>query len=85
MSAIKRDWDVLSDEERHFVIAELVGHFEKERGEKIGVVAAGQILDLILKLTHVASYNRAVDDVKAFLGDRFEQSMIDIDASLRKG
>ncbi|MFA9262040.1 MAG: DUF2164 family protein [Undibacterium sp.] len=80
MSEVKRDWDVLSDDERRFALSEIVGYFEKEQNEKIGVVAAGQILDLILRMTNGPIYNRALDNVTAFL----EKSLIDADALLRK-
>lgn len=80
MPEVKRDWDVLSDAERRHAIGEIIGHFEKERGEKIGIVAAGQILDMVLRVTHSAVYNRALDTIKLFL----EKNIVDIDISLRK-
>jgi uncharacterized protein (DUF2164 family) len=80
MSEIKRDWDVLSDDERRFAVGEIIGYFEKERDEKIGAVAAGQLLDLLLQTTYAPVYNRALDNVKLLL----EQSLADVDISLRK-
>lgn len=80
MSEVKRDWDVLSETERRQAVSEIIGHFENERGEKIGVVAAGQLLDTVLRVTNKAVYNRALDDVMAFL----EKNVTDINISLRK-
>jgi len=80
MAGIKRDWDVLSDTERRLVIEEIVGYFEIERNEKIGVVAAGQMLDLVLRMTNRPIYNKALDDIMLLL----EQNVADIDVSLRK-
>ena len=84
MVEIKRDWDALSDDERRFAIGEIIGYFEKERDEKIGMVAAGQILDLVLRLTNKPVYNRALDDIGLFLENEFNQMMVDVDVSLRK-
>jgi uncharacterized protein (DUF2164 family) len=80
MPEIKRDWDVLSDDERRFAIGEIIGYFEKERGEKIGVVAAGQLLDLLLRITYAPVYNKVLDNVKSLL----EKALEDADISLRK-
>lgn len=80
MSEIKRDWDALSDEERRFAVGEIIGYFEKERDEKIGVIAAGQLLDLLLRITYAPVYNKALDNVKMLL----EKSLEDADISLRK-
>lgn len=80
MTGVKRDGDVLSDADRRLAVAEIVTYFEKERSEKIGVVAASQILDVVLRVTHKAVYNRALDDITSFL----ERNIVDIDISLRK-
>ena len=84
MVMIKRDWDVLSGDERRLAAGELIGYFEKERGERIGAVAAGQILDLCLRVTHRPIYNEALDDVKLLLEKSFGGVLLDIDVALRK-
>ncbi len=80
MSGVKRDWDVLSDVERRHAVGEIIGYFEKERGEKIGVVAAGRVLDVVLQATNSALWNRMLDGVMPLL----EQKITDMDISLRK-
>lgn len=84
MVIVKRDWDTLSDEERRFAVGEIIGYFESERGEKIGVVAAGQLLDFFLRTTGPAVYNRALDDTKALLEKTLGSFALDIDVALRK-
>lgn len=80
MSGVKRDWDMLSEVERRHAVGEIIGYFEKERGETIGVVAAGRVLDVVLQATNGALWNRMLDSVMPLL----EQKITDIDISLRK-
>ena len=84
MNAIRCGWDVLSDDERRFLVGEIVGYFETERGEKIGVVAAGQILDFFLRMAGPLLYNRALDDTKVLLEKNLGSILLDIDVTLRK-
>lgn len=84
MVIVKRDWDVLSDDERRFVTSEIIGYFETERNEKIGVVAAGQLLDFFLRTSGPAVYNRALDDTKVLLEKTLGSIALDIDVTLRK-
>lgn len=84
MTEIKRDWDVLSDEERKVAIDEIVAYFATERNEEIGVIAASDLLDLFLRTTSGAIYNRALDDLKPLLEKNLTQTLTDIDITLRK-
>lgn len=84
MPEMKREWDVLSDEQRRFLTDEIIGYFEMNRGEKIGIVAAGQLLDFFLRTAGRSVYNRALDDTKVFLEKSFGSVLLDIDVTLRK-
>lgn len=84
MKEIKRYWDVLSDEERRKIIDELITFFSEKRDEKIGVVAAGEMLDFFLRTAGGPIYNKALDDVKPFLEKKLEDTLFDIDTFLRK-
>lgn len=84
MSEIKRNWDVLSAEERQTAINEIIGYFATERNEEMGVIAAGDLLDLFLRTTSGAIYNHALDDVRPLLEKSLTTTLLDIDTTLRK-
>lgn len=84
MPEIKRDWDILSDEERKHAIDEIIGYFATERGEEIGVIAAGELLDMFLRTTGGAIYNHALDDLRPLLEKNLATTLLDIDTTLRK-
>lgn len=84
MTEIKRDWDILSDEERKAALAEIIGYFATERNEDIGVIAAGELLDMFLRTTGSTIYNHALDGVRPFLEKSLATTLLDIDTTLRK-
>ena len=84
MSEIKRNWDVLSAEERQTAINEIIGYFATERNEEMGVIAAGDLLDLFLRTTSGAIYIHALDDAKPLLEKSLATTLLDIDTTLRK-
>lgn len=84
MSEIKRDWDVLADDQRRKVIDEIITFFSEKYNEKIGVVVAGEMLDFFLRTTSSSIYNKALDDVKPFLEKKLGDTLFDIDTFLRK-
>ena len=79
MTQIKRRWERLTDEERKIVKEELTLFFENERDEKIGIVAAEEILNFFLKSAGSILYNKGVDDAKKALSNRYEELQFDLD------
>ena len=84
MVKVKRAWDIISDEKRRSVITNIINYFECERGEKIGVVAAEEILDFMLQTFGSDLYNKGVEDSLNFMKERFNSLEIDINAILKK-
>jgi uncharacterized protein (DUF2164 family) len=84
MTNVKRSWEILDENEKSAAINEIISFFRNERGEEIGVIAAGNILDLFLQKVGLTLYNKGVDDAKDFLKKRFEESEIDLEASVKK-
>lgn len=84
MTAIKRSWDILTEEQREKAINEIISFFSSEKNEEIGVIAAGNILDVFLQTAGIDIYNQGIDDSKDFLKKRFEESEIDLEATLKK-
>lgn len=75
----KRKWDRISDEKRQSAINELILFFEQERSEKIGVIAANQLIDFFLQSVGADIYNKGIDDAKASLNKRLEELNYDLD------
>ncbi len=84
MADVKRNWDLLTDEERDARIQEIIDFFDHEREEKIGVIAARELLDFFLQTLGVQIYNKGVEDSILFMRDRFEMISIDMDSILKK-
>ena len=72
MAEINRSWERLSNEESKIAKEDLIIFFEKERGEKIGIIGAEQILNHFLKSAGSKIYNKGVYDAKKALETRFK-------------
>lgn len=57
---MKRKWDRLSEEEKQKAIKELIDFYEVERDEKIGVIAADEILNHFLHLLEPSCTTKAL-------------------------
>jgi len=84
MTKVKRAWDLLSDEKRKIITTDIINYFECERGEKIGVIAASEILDFMLQTFGNDLYNKGVEDSLSFLKKHFNNLEIDMNAILKK-
>lgn len=84
MVQVKRSWDLLTDEQRKVAIDEIISFFLSERGEEIGVIAAGNLLDMFQEQAGVHLYNKGVEDTKDFIKKRFGELDVDIEISLKK-
>lgn len=79
MSDLKRKWDRISDEKRQSTIDDLIYFFESERNEKIGVLAAEQLLDFFLENVGPDVYNKGISDAKSTIEKRVEDLQFDMD------
>jgi uncharacterized protein (DUF2164 family) len=84
MTHVKRSWDLLTDEKRKKAIDEIIGFFQSERNETIGVIAAESILDFILQTVSKDIYNKGVDDTYSFLKEHVAGMETDINALVKK-
>jgi uncharacterized protein (DUF2164 family) len=64
----------LTKDERADAIARIQRYFRDERGEDLGDLAAGMVLDFVVAELEPALYNRGVRDAKA-LAQRFAGSL----------
>ena len=79
MTKIKRRWERLTDEERKLIKEEMILFFENERDEKIGIIAAEEILNFFLKSVGSKLYNKGIGDAKKALENRYEELKFDLD------
>jgi len=79
MGELKRKWNRLPEYKRQKCIGEIIEFFERERDEQIGVIAAGQILDIFLQSAGRELYNQGIEDTRKALGNRVDELMLDLD------
>ena len=84
MAPVKRNWDFISEEKRKESINEIIDFFNVERNEKIGMIAAEEILDFFLQTIGIDAYNKGINDSIKHLKDRFEDIKIDMETLLKK-
>lgn len=84
MSTIKKSWDLLTEEQRRKAVSDIIDFYATERDEKIGIVAAEELLDLFLQATSSYIYNKGVEDTKEFLKNGLEGLLFETEASLKK-
>ncbi len=79
MKEVRRGMDLLSEKDREQVIGEIIGYFQTERGEEIGIIAAGDILDFFSQAIGDGIYNKAIEDSKVLLRKVLEGVDFEID------
>jgi uncharacterized protein (DUF2164 family) len=62
----------LEKEKREDMVKAIISYFKNERGEEIGQLAAGMMLDLIIEELAPEFYNRGVLDSCAYMNERVE-------------
>jgi uncharacterized protein (DUF2164 family) len=66
----------LSTEEKKKLLEEIQSYFEQERDEKIGIIAAEDLLEFFLNALGKQIYNKALDNVKLW----YEKVMENVEA-----
>ena len=80
MVKVKRNWDLISEEQRKANIEEIINFFQNERDEEIGIIAAEDLLDFCLQTVGMEIYNKGIEDSKNFIKTRFEDLELDIES-----
>ena len=65
----------LTKEQRGDLISSIKKYFKQERGEDIGDLASGLMLDFIIERIAPEFYNQGVSDSSRYLSDRIEDMM----------
>ncbi|MDD2656975.1 MAG: DUF2164 domain-containing protein [Patescibacteria group bacterium] len=84
MPPIKKQWDILSEDERRSYINKIITFFSEERSEEIGVIAAGEVLDFFLENLSKTIYNKGIDEAKEMIKEKMTDLEVDLDAMKQK-
>ncbi|MBT6068925.1 DUF2164 family protein [Candidatus Peregrinibacteria bacterium] len=79
MKKIKRSWDLLSEAKRRSCVEEIMVYFQRERDEKIGMLAAEDVLDFMLKSVAKDIYEKGIKDAKELLKRRLDDLDVEMD------
>ncbi len=79
---VKRKWDLLSEEERKVSREEIITFFKEKLDNEIWIVLSDEILDFFLQSTAEKNYNKAINDSKKLLKERFQDLEIDLELLL---
>lgn len=63
----------LNKEQRLDIQVKLQEYFLNERGEELGDLAAGMLVDFIINEIGTVIYNKAVEDVHRYMSERVEE------------
>ena len=84
MKKRKPIWDELSEEKKRAAVEAIISFFENERGERLGVITAEEILDVAMQDTFAEIYNKGVVDAQKTMQEKMADLHIDIDLLLKK-
>lgn len=70
---------LLTPDQKQETINNLIAFFDKDRSEKIGVLAAEEILDEILDSVGNTIYNKGVEEAKKIIAEHLQSLEVDID------
>ena len=65
----------LTKEQRTDMVSSVKKYFEQERGEEIGDLGAGLLLDFVIDKLAPEFYNQGVSDSSKYMNDRVEDMM----------
>jgi uncharacterized protein (DUF2164 family) len=68
----------ITPENREILINELVDYFATEKDIEIGLIAAGEILDLVIQKVDKAIYNQAIEDATKIIRQGFENTIVNV-------
>ncbi len=79
MKNIKREFDMLTKEERDKAIKDIISFYTIERDEEMDIIGAGEILDNFLQDIAPKVYNKAIEDAKKLFKLKSEEVDFELD------
>ncbi len=81
----KSKLSLISDEKKRGAVEAIIAFYKRERDEEIGVIAAEEILELVINLVGRDIFNKGVDESVRLLQDRLSGVWMDVEAIVKKG
>lgn len=81
----KSKLSLIGDEKKRGAVEAIIAFYKRERDEEIGVIAAEEILDLVIDLVGREIFNKGVDETVRLLQDRLGSVWVDVEAIVKKG
>lgn len=69
----------ISPEKREMLKQEIVDYFSSEKDIELGVIAAEEILDFLLKVVNKEIYNQAIEDCQKVIRQGSESLIVNVD------
>ncbi len=76
---MKRKWDVSSEELRKKCVIEVITRVEEQTDDRFGVIAADEIIDIVLQNLGPDIYNSALEDVNKLIKKKLEDLEVELD------
>ncbi|MBP9686414.1 MAG: DUF2164 family protein [Candidatus Doudnabacteria bacterium] len=71
---------ILSEADKAKAIKEIIGFFQSERGEEIGLIAAEEVLAMFMQRIAPAVYNAGIHAAKERIGGLLESADVELEA-----
>lgn len=76
---MNRKWDITDETIKKQCIEEVIARVEEIEGEQVGMIAAQDIIDIVVSNFAPEVYNKALFDVQVMLQQRLGDIEVDID------
>jgi len=80
----KSKLSIISDEKKRGAVEAIIAFYKREKDEEIGVIAAEEILELVIDLVGKDIFNKGVDETVRLLQDRLSGVWVDVEAIVKK-
>ena len=84
MTARKLVWDAIPEEKKKECTGKIIEFAGSSWDEKIGIVAAEQLYDLVMESTFNAIYNLGVADAQKILQEKMADINVDLDSLMKQ-
>lgn len=81
----KSKLSLINDEKKRGAVEAIIAFYKRERDEEIGVIAAEEILELVIDLVGKDIFNKGVDETVRIVQDRLSGVWVDVEATVKKG
>lgn len=76
-------WDVLPEHKKQECLNKIIAFSEDSMDEKIGLIAAEEIYDLVMESTFDAIYNKGVTDAQKTMQEKIMDLNVDLESLIK--